>query len=76
MIAANREDGATTVIITNLYEEERTISLDLTGLDDVSAQSARIMTPEISAEEVAVEDYLSENTLTMPAQSVILLVFE
>jgi len=76
VIAANREDGATTVIITNLYEEERTISLDLTGLDDVSAQSARIMTPEISAEEVAVEDYLSENTLTMPAQSVILLVFE
>lgn len=75
-IAANRDDGATTVIITNLYEEEHTITFDLTGFDGLSAQSAMLLAPEIFAEEVAVTDYLNENALTIPAQSVILLVFE
>lgn len=73
-LATSRDDGAKTLIITNLYEEDRATTLDLEGFGDVSEM--RVLSPEIMAETVTIGDYLSDNTLNMPAQSVILLVFE
>lgn len=75
-LATSREDGATTLIITNLYEEDREITLDLQGLDDASVQEMRLLSPELMAETVSVDDYLNDNALSIPAQSVILLVFD
>lgn len=75
-LAGQREDGATTLIITNLYEEDRNITLDLQGFDGLSVQDMQLLSPEIEAESVTIDDYLSDNTLSIPAQSVMLLVFE
>lgn len=75
-LAGNREDGAKTLIITNLYEEDRNITLDLQGFDNVSVTDIQLLSPEFEAESVTVEDYLSDGGLVIPAQSVMLLVFE
>lgn len=75
-LAGQREDGAMTLILTNLYEENRSITLDLQGFDALSVQNIQLLSPEVEAESVAADDYLSDGRLTMPAQSVMLLIFE
>lgn len=75
-LAGSREDGAKTLIITNLYEEDISVTLDLQGFDDLAVSDIQLLSPEIMAESVPIADYLSADSLSIPAQSVILLVFE
>ena len=74
VLAARRaEDDAVTVLVTNLYLEDKTVQLDINAnLDNVI--EARLLAPEILAESVPVENLLDGTTLSMPAQSVVLLV--
>lgn len=73
-LAARRDDGAVTVIITNLYEEEKAVSLDF-GEAAVSVSEMRVLAPELLAETVDSTAYFDGATLTMPAQSVTRIVF-
>jgi len=75
-LATVRDDEATTVLITNLYEEDKVVSLDLSGFTDLELQDMRLLSPEIMAESVVADDYLSGNMLNMPALSVIVMIFE
>ncbi|GAB5492795.1 MAG: hypothetical protein Phog2KO_30100 [Phototrophicaceae bacterium] len=76
-IATRDEAGRHTMIVTNLYDEsDISVTLALNGFDDLSVSDIRLLSPELEAESVAVDDYLVDGTLSMPAQSVMLLVFE
>ncbi len=75
-LATRRDDGATTLLLTNLYEEDKGVTLDLSSFADLELKDMRLLSPEIMAESVVADDYLSDNILSMPAQSVILLIFE
>jgi len=75
-LATKRDDGATTLLVTNLYEEAIDVTLDLSGITDVQLQDMRLLSPEVMAESVVGDNYLNNNILQIPAQSVILMIFE
>jgi alpha-L-arabinofuranosidase len=72
VVAALREDGALTLVITNLYEEARSITLN--GIAISSINEMRVLTPELLAETVDPATYFDGTVLQMPAQSAIRLV--
>lgn len=76
VLATQHNEGSLALIITNLYEEDRTISLAFTDLKDQTLQEIRLLSPEIQAESVTVGDYLEDNLLNIPAQSVMLLTYK
>ncbi|MGJ3240854.1 MAG: GH39 family glycosyl hydrolase [Anaerolineae bacterium] len=67
--------GQVALIVTNLYEEDRAVQIDVSDLDLAAVNTMHILTPELMAEPVPASDYLTDNTLTLPAQSVVLLLF-
>ncbi len=75
-VATQHDDGTTIVIFTNLYEEGTDITLDLTGFEALSLQDLRLLSPDIQAESVKAEYYLQGNTLSIPAESVMLLQYK
>jgi hypothetical protein len=74
VLATRRDDGAITLIITNLYEEARSVTLDLSGMSISEVNEMRVLAPELLAETVDPTTYLDGTVLEMPAQSVIRLV--
>lgn len=73
-LAARREDGAITLLITNLYDlEAKSVSLDFGGAT-VSVTEMRVLAPELLAETVDPSAYFDGAVLEMPAQSAIRLV--
>lgn len=74
VLAARREDGAITLIITNLYEEARSVSLDLSGTAISEVSEMRVLAPELLAETVDPSAYFDGTVLEMPAQSAIRMV--
>jgi hypothetical protein len=74
VVAARREDGAITLIITNLYEEARSVTLDLGGTAISEVNEMRVLAPELLAETVDPAAYFDGTVLEMPAQSAIRLV--
>lgn len=76
VLATERDDGSILVILTNLYEDQSTITLNLNGFDNRVLKTMRLLSEDNFAENVAISDYYSDDTVTMPAQSVITLTFE
>jgi hypothetical protein len=72
VVAALREDGALTLVITNLYEEARSVSLS--GITISSINEMRVLAPDLLAETVDQSQYFDGTVLEMPAQSAIRLV--
>ena len=76
VLASRRDDGAVTIVVTNLYEEDVSIQLDLQGINDESLQEARLLAPDRMAEIVDVEDYFDGSSLNLPGQSAMRLVLK
>ena len=71
--AAKREDGALTIILINLADEEKSVPLKI---DNFPAGTAEVwqLSPEIQAEKIDSVELSAEYTLTLPAQSITLYV--
>jgi hypothetical protein len=73
-LAARREDGTITLVITNLYDAEaKSVSLDFGGAS-VSVTEMQVLAPDLLAETVEPSAYFDGTVLQMPAQSAIRLV--
>lgn len=73
VLAARREDGAVTILLTNLYEEDKAVNLNF-GEAAISVSEMRVLAPELLAETVDSSAYFDGATLNMPAQSAIRIV--
>lgn len=72
--AARREDGALTLILTNLNDDPRTLELDLGDPDAVLAE-ALLLDPDHRAAPVEDPRSADGRSVTLPAHSALLLVF-
>lgn len=73
--AARHDDGTLTMIITNLYLEPQTVTLQIENSSSLQASAARLLAPDLMAQEVAPDTLLAGNQLTIPGQSAVLLIF-
>ena len=71
--AAQRDDGALTVMAINLGDGEQTVTLDLAGASPAEAE-VWLLDKEHSAENLGVQPWPAAGTVTLPAQSVTLYV--
>ncbi|HRF94272.1 MAG TPA: hypothetical protein PLZ51_03715 [Aggregatilineales bacterium] len=77
IVAAQREDGTLTIIITNLNDNELTRPLYLVDSElDLSSGTYTLFDATRLAEQVASEDMVNGSVLTLPAQSIMLITLE
>lgn len=73
VIAARRDDGALTVILTNMNEEPRTLDLRIAG-PELALAEARLLDPATNAAVIA-DPRDVDGAVTLPGLSALLLVF-
>ena len=71
--AAQRDDGALTVMVINLADTEQTATLQVAGIAPTEAEVWRL-DAEHNAENLGVQPWPADGTVTLPAQSVTLFV--
>jgi hypothetical protein len=71
--AARRSAGALTLMIVNLATEERQVTLDITGMESLTAAETWLFDPKYKAEQIATDSSLA-GVVTLPAQSVTMYV--
>ena len=71
--AALRDDGALTVMVVNLTDEEQTVPLQVAGVSPGEAD-VWMLDAEHNAENLGVQPLPADGTVTLPAQSVTLYV--
>jgi alpha-L-arabinofuranosidase len=71
--AAQRDDGALTVMAINLGEDEQTVTLDLVGVSPAEAE-VWLLDAEHNAENLGVQPWPADGAVTLPGQSVTLFV--
>jgi len=74
-VAAQRADGALTLLIHNLYQDEQVVTLSLGSDNALQIIEARLLSPEIMAEPVDPATLLTGDQLTLPGQSAVLLIY-
>lgn len=73
--AARREDGALTLIVINLADEEKRVPLEIAGGAPATA-SLILLDPEHNAVDLGQQPFLEDGALTLPPQSVTLYILE
>lgn len=73
--AAQREDGALTVMIINLGPEEKQTPLRVDGRDTDAPAEVWLFDAEHQAEQIESQTLTSGDTITIPSQSITLYVF-
>ncbi len=72
--AARRDDGAFTLILTNLADEAQTVELELLGDDVGSFAEALLLDPDHSAASIPDPRSADGRSISLPARSAMLLV--
>jgi len=75
LYASKREDGALTVIVVNLLDTEQHLPLQIEGKTPAVAQVWQL-DPTHNAEDLGRQNVPEDGTVTLPAQSVTLYIFE
>jgi len=73
--AALREDGALTVMVVNLNDDEQTVTFELAGGAPAAAEVWRL-DAEHNAENLGAQPWPADGTATLPGQSVTLVVID
>ncbi|MCB9133450.1 MAG: hypothetical protein H6647_21215 [Anaerolineales bacterium] len=73
--AALRDDGALTVMVVNLTDEEQTVPLQVAGAGPSEAE-IWLLDAEHNAENLGIQPLSADGTVTLPAQSVTLYVIQ
>jgi hypothetical protein len=73
--AAQREDGALTLVVVNLGSEEKAKPLSVHGFEIGGAAEVWLFDAEHEAEMIGTQEIASGDEITLPAQSISLYVF-
>jgi hypothetical protein len=73
IFAAKREDGALTLMVINLSDVEQHVPLQVKGVDLTEAE-VWLLDATHSAENLGLQAFSSDGTITLPAQSATLYV--
>lgn len=73
--AARRADGALTLVVINLSDEEKRVRLEIAGGAPAAASVIRL-DPEHNAADLGVQPFLVDSFLSLPPQSVTLYILE
>ena len=71
--AAKRADGALTVMVVNLSDDEQQVALDVAGMTAAEAE-IWLLDKDHNAENLGTQPLPADGTVTLPAQSVTLYV--
>ena len=74
VLAAERDDGAITVMLINLQDKSVEKPLQIVGIDTSEAQEVWRLEPDVFAENLGAQSV--GDSVELPAQSITLLVFE
>jgi hypothetical protein len=75
IFAAKREDGALTLMVINLSDIEQRLPLQVKGLELTEAE-VWLLDATHSTENLGVQDFSSDGTIVLPAQSATLYVLQ
>lgn len=73
--AARRADGALTLVVINLADEEKRVRLDIAGGAPANA-SVILLDPDHNAADLGAQPFLADGALNLPSQSVTLYVLQ
>lgn len=73
--AAKRDDGALTVMVVNLTDDEQTVPLQVTGASPTEAE-VWLLDADHNAENLGTQPLPADGSVTLPAQSVTLYVID
>ncbi|MCB0202497.1 MAG: hypothetical protein KDI03_20695, partial [Anaerolineae bacterium] len=73
--AAQRDDGALTVMVVNLGDEEQTVTLDIAGTTPAEAE-VWLLDKDHNAESLGVQPWPADGLVTLPEQSVTLYMIQ
>lgn len=73
--AARRADGALTLVVINLSDEEKRVGLEIAGDAPATASVIRL-DPEHNAADLGMQPFLADGFLSLPPQSVTLYILE